>query len=336
MDENRQDRKQANFRLDQDIADEFRTLCKELGVNQSQGFAHIMEVVRLSRAKTAVPERRVEVEMFEKYLKDIMAAYTLSIEINANAEARIREEFQYDLTKKIKKIAEYEDKIEELKIEKADAKTAQNLAEKAQKDATERAQNAVSQMEAAKKTAADQERINSMLTEKLDDAVAKLDDYEEIKASEAALKADVAELKSQLKESESKLAHTEELHQARIDEVLAKAERYKAALEKTESALSKAEADAERTESSLKKQLEEKEARLAAEKLSKAEALEEAETKAELAKDLAVLTKEHEMQAHVRAIEKEKEDLEAKVSQLQMRLSELEAHITSLQNKKAG
>ena len=81
--------KQTNFRIDQDSAAAFRKFCEDNGMNQAQGFDHVMQVVELDRAKTAAPGRATEIESFEKSVKDIMAAYLNSLEINA-APARIR------------------------------------------------------------------------------------------------------------------------------------------------------------------------------------------------------------------------------------------------------
>lgn len=73
--------KQTNFRIDQDTATAFRKFCEDNGMNQAQGFDHVMQVVELDRAKTAAPGRATEIESFEKSVKDIMAAYLNSLEI---------------------------------------------------------------------------------------------------------------------------------------------------------------------------------------------------------------------------------------------------------------
>ena len=61
-------------------------------MNQAQSFDHVMQVVELDKAKAVTPGRATEIETFEKSIKDIMAAYLNSLEINASAEARIREQ----------------------------------------------------------------------------------------------------------------------------------------------------------------------------------------------------------------------------------------------------
>ena len=77
--------KQTNFRVDQETADKFRQFCMDAGMNQAQGFDHVMEVLEMDRAKEAVPGRATEIEEFERNIKAVMAAYMNSLEINSNA-----------------------------------------------------------------------------------------------------------------------------------------------------------------------------------------------------------------------------------------------------------
>ena len=127
--------KQTNFRIDQETADAFRKFCEDNGMNQAQGFDHIMQVVEMDHAKTAAPTRITEIEGFEKSVKDIMAAYLYSIEINQNAEGRIREQFASDLGRKDKTIDELRAKADQLQAEKDEAEAASAEAVKAKEQA---------------------------------------------------------------------------------------------------------------------------------------------------------------------------------------------------------
>lgn len=50
--------KQANFRIDSDTADAFRAFCEQKGMNQAQGFDHVMQVFELNKPN---PQSRGEV-----------------------------------------------------------------------------------------------------------------------------------------------------------------------------------------------------------------------------------------------------------------------------------
>ena len=47
--------KQTNFRVDTDTADAFRAFCTEHGMNQAQGFDHLIQILELNNAKIATP-----------------------------------------------------------------------------------------------------------------------------------------------------------------------------------------------------------------------------------------------------------------------------------------
>lgn len=110
--------RQTNFRVDQDTADKFREFCAAAGMNQAQGFDHVMQVLELDRAKEAVPSRATEIEEYEMHVKAIMSAYMNSLEINNNAEDRIKEQFSTALESKDKTIQDLQAQIMRLKDEK--------------------------------------------------------------------------------------------------------------------------------------------------------------------------------------------------------------------------
>lgn len=110
--------KQVNFRIDPDSAEAFRLFCTTHGMNQAQGFDHLIQVLELNNAKAATPGRAVEIENFERLLKEILSAYIGSIELSSNAEARVLERFQSDLKRKDKTIDELREKIETIAGEK--------------------------------------------------------------------------------------------------------------------------------------------------------------------------------------------------------------------------
>ena len=178
--------KQTNFRIDQETADAFRKFCEENGMSQAQGFDHIMQVVEMDRAKAAVPTRITEIEGFEKSVKDIMAAYLHSIEINQNAEGRIREQFASDLNRKDKTIDDLRAKAEQLQAEKDAAEAAAAEAVKAKDQAEKDAAAAEKVRIAAEKTAEDKQTIADTLATKLAEAEKKAEGFDDLKAALSA------------------------------------------------------------------------------------------------------------------------------------------------------
>ncbi len=178
--------KPINFRIDQETAEQFRQFCADQGMSQAQGFDHIMQVVELDRAKAATPERLTEIETFEKSMKDALNAYVRSIEINQNAESRIREQFASALDRKDKSIDDLQQKVAQLQTEKAAAEQTAAEAAKA-KELAEKAAAAAEQMrDAAERTAADKQTIAEVLTAKLTEAEMKAEGFDDLKTALAA------------------------------------------------------------------------------------------------------------------------------------------------------
>ena len=166
--------KQANFRIDSDTADAFRAFCEQKGMNQAQGFDHVMQVFELNQAKSSIPGRGVEIEEFETMVKSITSAYLYSLELNQNAEARAREEFSSELQRKELRLTELQKKVEQLQAEKKKMDAESALLTKQEQTLTE-------QLESLRKGAADQEQINQMLKEKLEEAQNQLKENERFK-----------------------------------------------------------------------------------------------------------------------------------------------------------
>ena len=173
--------KQTNFRLDQETVDAFRDFCEKNGMNQAQGFAHIMQIVEMDRAKMATPGRAVEIEAFEKNIKNITDAYLNSLEICNDAEGRIREQFATSLDSKDKMIAELQTKIASLQTEKDIAEQTATSATKAAAQAAKEAEAAKEQAATAARLVEEKDRTIATLAEKLATIECKANDYDKLK-----------------------------------------------------------------------------------------------------------------------------------------------------------
>ena len=198
--------KQVNFRINTETADAFRKFCEENGLNQAQGFDHIMQVLELDRAKAITPGRITEIENFEKSVKNIMSAYLYSLEINNTAEERIQEQFKSSLESKDKAIADLQMKSEELRLSKEYTESryreATATAEQAQKDA----KASKEQAETASKLAAEKDKTVATLADKLAISEEKAAGYDNLLAEKTNLETTLAKVTS---EYETKVADLE-------------------------------------------------------------------------------------------------------------------------------
>lgn len=205
--------KQANFRINTETADAFRAFCKEHGMDQAQGFDHIMQIVELDKAKAANPNRLTEIEEFERLAKSLIAAYLNSLEIASTTEERVQEQFQTNLKNKDELIIKLQEdlKIKSECLTKAEEekKEAEEIAKKAEIELLE----AKEREAAANKSIKDKESINAMLQSKLTEAESKIANYDELKqlASTLQFELDTAKQTIQDNKKEAELTQFKEI-----------------------------------------------------------------------------------------------------------------------------
>lgn len=234
------DIKQNNFRIDQSDADAFRKFCDENGMSQAQGFAHLLQVFELDRAKTVTPGRATEIEEYEMHIKAITGAFLTSLEINNNAEIRIREEYDTALASRDKMIVDLQEKVEKMKIDKEKAEQLANVASQDAAQAIKDAKNAKERAEMVEKLVDEKDKTIATLATKVTDSEAKLNEYADLKK---------AEQKAQecIKEMERIAENQKKDHETEIRELQAEMNRKVVEAEKdAELAVAKAVAEKER------------------------------------------------------------------------------------------
>lgn len=197
------DIKQTNFRIDQESADAFRKFCEENGMNQAQGFDHMLQVLELNRAKAMVPNSAKDIETFEMHVKKIMESYLQSVEDYNTARESAREEFASALTSKDKTIASLQEKVAQLKADKEIAETTAANADRIADQAVKEASVAKDQAGTALKLAEEKDKTIATLADKLAVAEGKAEGYDELKQSEEAAKGRIIELQKDVENLEA-------------------------------------------------------------------------------------------------------------------------------------
>lgn len=190
--------KQTNFRIDSETADAFRKFCDEHGLNQAQGFDHIMQIVEMDNAKVTLPERATDIESFEMHVKALTEAYLYNLAITSETEARVKEQFKTALEQRDQTIRDMQQKAAEMKTELDAAKDAVSYAESHAAMSKQETERFKKDAEAAQKLADEKDRTNGMLTSKLTEAEGKLTGYDALKKSEQDLREQVDKLTRQL------------------------------------------------------------------------------------------------------------------------------------------
>lgn len=194
--------KQRNFRLDDEAVEKFAQICDELGVTQAQGFAHIVQVAELEQAKGLLTSRETEIEDFQSKVKGLISAYLYSLELNENAEIRVRESFEAALLSKDTIISDYQKELEELQEQLRNHEDRLSLQQDLENEILQVKDKLFRQQEKYALDFAEKNRLNELLSDKVKGLELALQDYESLQQNFEKVFSQNNELKSTIMEQE--------------------------------------------------------------------------------------------------------------------------------------
>lgn len=234
-----------SFRVTENVVNKIKEIQEDLGFTQDGAFSELVRVYEMEKCKNSIPNRETEIANFQAKVGELIDSFLYSLQLNQDAESRIRAEFELKLENDAAQIANLRKKVKEIEEQATESNLVamketdkRKLAEQSLKDALEK-------IETIQTTLKDKENINFMLTAKLAEAEKKLDDYPALK-----------ETNDTLKEKYERLQ--QEMNELKRDHELAKA---RAEMEK-EKAVASAELNTERSLLALEKQKNEENQKL--------------------------------------------------------------------------
>ena len=305
--------KQTNFRVDQESADTFRKFCEENGMNQAQGFDHMIQVMELNRAKAAIPGSAKDIETFEMYMKKVMESYLKSVEDYNTAHESAKEEYASALESKDKTIAALQEKVDKLTEGKKLAKQVASSMGEERDQAVKEATAAKEQAATASKLADEKDKTIATLADKLGIAEEKAAGYDELKKSEEMARNKIIELQKDMEHQKTESDRELKASQEEASRTL------KAAQDATDRELAELKKDHETEIRELKTDMERK--------------ISDAQKDAALSCANEVAKKEREMNAMLREADKENARLQVQLESLQDKIVELTAALDKAQGK---
>lgn len=107
--------KVKTLRTDDETFDKFKKLASQEFGNQGQCLSALINIYETETAKAVLVERKLEIESFQDYINKISNLFVTSLQLNADAEGRIREEFARQLNVKDQSIESLQEQISKLK-----------------------------------------------------------------------------------------------------------------------------------------------------------------------------------------------------------------------------
>lgn len=101
------------FRITESTADKFKEIAQEIGGNQQQTLARLIEVYEAELGRESMPEMRESIDTFEGYVRAATNMYMQALESNQNMRALVRTEYEGQLKSKDMIIEDLQAKVTE-------------------------------------------------------------------------------------------------------------------------------------------------------------------------------------------------------------------------------
>ena len=183
--------KVRSFRISDSVAEKFKAFCGEFD-NQSVALDSLISAYEVQNARAILTERQTDIADYDTHIQAIQSAFLRSLELNENAEQRIRAEFNNVLNSK-------DQIIVQLQAEQAQANEQAEYYKNAHRTLT---QSTDEQIKAMQGKVSEKEKIAQNATERADTEQKAREQAETISAM---LSDQVEQLKRQLMELETRV-----------------------------------------------------------------------------------------------------------------------------------
>ena len=175
--------KPKSFRIDEATAERFKEISGQIGGNQQETLAKLIEAYEFQSGKAILTDKKADIEQFERYISAVTRMYMGSLEDNQNITETVKTEYDALLKSKDVTIQDLQGKLTEYK-QRSDTATArekeaadQNTELKTQiEELTERYNSKTADLQAM---LSDKDNLNKALTDSCNDLKAKIDSMEQ-------------------------------------------------------------------------------------------------------------------------------------------------------------
>ena len=183
--------KVRSFRISDSVSEKFKAFCSDFD-NQSVALDSLISAYEVQNARAILTERQTDIADYDTHIQAIQSAFLRSLEINENAEQRIRAEFNNLLNSK-------DQIIVQLQAEKAQATEQAEYYKNAHRTLT---QSTDEQIKAMQGKVSEKEKIAQNATER---AYTEQKAREQAETISAMLSEQVEQLKNKLVELETRV-----------------------------------------------------------------------------------------------------------------------------------
>ena len=200
--------KVRSVRATDEVFDRFKEFASSFP-NQSEALSSLISSWEMQQAKAVITERATEISDYDTHLQALQSAFLHSLELNENAEARIRQGFQLMLDTKDRTIANLQDQIK--RLEEA-MQSAQDTASTAQETAAAlqtKLDAEIAARKAAEVAATDKQKIIDSMTWQLSQVKEAAERISEAESKITTAQNEAQEASRRVKQLEMELARVQ-------------------------------------------------------------------------------------------------------------------------------
>jgi DNA repair exonuclease SbcCD ATPase subunit len=237
------DFKTRSIRADENTLERFKAISEEFD-NQSVALESLINAYELQQSKAVLTDVKTDIEDFDSHLNSIQKGYLHILELNQNAEHRIRGEFQQQLESKDKQIIDLQQRVDKAELSaKTSEDTANTLKATLEEQSTANAETlaiinekllvATNRIDTLETAIIDKQVIIDSLNKQLATATEQIDKAESALTQLDELQKQLATAETTIKSLEEKLTKQEEhaLEQSKLAEERAEINVQRAVLE---------------------------------------------------------------------------------------------------------
>lgn len=219
--------KPKSFRIDDETANKFKEISSNIGGNQQETLAKLIEAWEFQSGKAILTEKKADIEQFERYVTALTRMFMGSLEDNQNITETVRTEFEALLKSKDTTIQDLQSQLAVSKQLKEEATTKaktyadENMLLSEHIESLQKEYKA--KLDDMQSMLTDKERLNTALTDSYSDLKAKVDvmaaEHEEVvtlRKSITDITAERDSLKQSIVEAEKSLNRVTTEHEKAI------------------------------------------------------------------------------------------------------------------------
>ena len=205
--------KPKSFRITDETADAFKQISTEIGGNQQEALAKLIETYEFQKGKAILTDKKADIDQFEQYITILTRMYMSSLEDNQNITTTVRTEFEALLQSKDQTIQDLQAQLTAAKqLKEASAAKAKGLS-----DENTRLNDYIESLktEYSSKTndlqaqLTDKDSLNRALTDSCNDLKNKLNALQEEHKEFSSIRSKLAELTDKCTKLEHSKAEAE-------------------------------------------------------------------------------------------------------------------------------